>query len=84
MKTKEIRQYVKQLGEEGVVRVLESLNEKLNQNARDLKELAHYFDKVVTLTDNMADGFGAIKDRISRMEMKEEDLGPSTQSLDKD
>lgn len=84
LKTKEIRTYIKQQGEEGVIRVLESLSEQINQNARDMKELATYFDKVVELTGNMADGFGAVKERIQKMEAAHEDLGISTQSLDKD
>lgn len=98
MKTRDIRIIIKNAGSEmhGVVSVLERLNEEIQQQSRDTKELAHMFDK---LTDNMnamllvadnmkqfADKFLIDKkaaDSIGK-ERAHSDLGVSTQSLGED
>lgn len=86
MKTREIRQQITARGfDQGVIHVLEAQNEMLLQTRRDLTELATYFDKVVELTGNMADGVAKVRDKIQDMEAKQDDgLGISTNSLDKE
>lgn len=83
MKTREIRDRIKSMGfERGTVFCLEAMNEQSLQNARDLKELAHYFDKLVTSMDGMLSVAQTMKERIEKMPA-EEDLGPNTNALDK-
>lgn len=84
MKTREIRDYIASMGfERGTVHVLESLNEAINQNARDMKELAHMFDKMVDSMDGMMTVAGAMKDKLAHMQQKEDGLDGNTNALDK-
>jgi hypothetical protein len=85
MKTREIRERIKSMGfEQGVVYCLEAINETQQQNARDLKELATYFEKLVGSMDSMLVVAGNMKQVIQRSEPAEEDLGPNTQALDRE
>lgn len=85
MKTREIRDRVKAMGfEQGVIFCLEAINEMQAQHARDLKELATYFDKLVSTMDGMMNVAGAMKKMIEASDPVEEDLGPNTNALDKD
>lgn len=85
MKTKEIRDRIKSIGfERGTVYSLEAINEQLLQTRRDLRELAVYMDKLVDNMDGMLGVAARMKEVIERGEQKEEDLGPNTNSLDKE
>lgn len=85
MKTREIRDRVKSMGfERGVVYCLEAQNEMLIQTKRDLNELASYFDKMVDSLEGVVTVAERMKDVIDKGRLKEEDLGPNTNSLDKE
>lgn len=85
MKTREIRERVTAMGfEQGVVYCLEAMNEMQLQTKRDLNELAVYFDKMVASFDGMMVVAGKMKDVIDKNRLAEEDLGPNTNSLDKE
>lgn len=85
MKTREIREHIQSRGfERGVVYVLEAQNEMLIQTRRDLNELASYFDKMVDSLDGITIVAERMKDVIDKGRLKEEDLGPNTNSLDKE
>ena len=84
MKTREIKTLITNMGyERGSVHVLEALNEKINQQSRDLKELAHMFDKMIDSMDGMMTVAGRMKETIDKFgaEQAEEDLGASTQGI---
>lgn len=84
MKTKEIRERIGSMGfERGVVFVLEAQNEMLLQTRRDLSELASYFDKMVESFTGVITVAERMKETIDKNQMKEEELGPNTNSLDK-
>lgn len=85
MRTREIRDRITSMGfERGVVYSLEAQNEMLIQTRRDLNELAAYFDKMVDSLNGVVTVAERMKDVIDKGKMKEEDLGPNTNSLDKD
>lgn len=85
MKTREIRDRVRAMGfERGAVYCLEAINEELLQTRRDIKELATYFDKMVDSMSGMMTVAERMKDMIDKNKMSEEDLGPNTNSLDKE
>jgi hypothetical protein len=85
MKTKEIRERVKSMGfERGVMYALEAMNEAAIQDQRDLKELAHYFDKMVDAFNGViavADQMKSAVERIDKNRLSEEQLGANTHSL---
>lgn len=87
IKTREIKTILTNRGYElGTLHVLEALSEEIKQNARDLKELAHMFDKMVDSMDGMMAVAGRMKETIEKFgkEPDEEDLGPSTQGIGRD
>lgn len=87
IKTREIKTVIKAQGyERGTLFVLESLSEEVKQNARDLKELAHMFDKMVDSMDGMMTVAGRMKETIQKFDKEEAepDLGSSTQGLGRD
>lgn len=87
MKTREIRDRVKSMGfERGAVYVLEALNEELLQTRRDIRELAHHFDKLVDSMNGVMTVAGRMKETIEKFERPAEEdiLGPNTNSLDKE
>lgn len=79
MKTRDIRETISRRGNDGVIFVLESLNEQILQTRRDLNELATYFNKMV---DSM-DGMLAVAERMKQTieEPEADGLGSSTQSI---
>ncbi len=88
MKTKDIRITLQSRGfERGVAEVLEAINEEMLQTRRDLRELAHLFDKLTDTLNGMMTVAGNMKDVIDKYNMREDpahpELGPSTQGLDK-
>ena len=86
MKTREIRDRITSMGfDKGVVYCLEAINEEVLQSRRDLRELATYFDKLVSSMDGMMVVASNMKQLIDNSMMAEEDtLGPNTNALDKD
>lgn len=85
MKTREIRDRVKSMGfERGAVYCLEAINEELLQTRRDIRELATYFDKLVDSMNGITTVAERMKDVIDKAKLSEEDLGPNTNSLDKE
>lgn len=85
MQTREIRDRVKTMGHErGVVYCLEAINEQLLQTRRDLNELATYFDKMTDSLTGVVTVAERMKEVIDKNRMREEDLGPNTNSLDKE
>lgn len=85
MKTREIRDRVKSMGfERGVVYCLEAINEELLQTRRDIRELATYFDKMVDSMNGITTVAERMRDVIDKSRLAEEDLGPNTNSLDKE
>lgn len=85
MKTREVREHIQSRGfERGVVYCLEAQNEMLIQTKRDLNELASYFDKMVDSLEGVVTVAERMKDVIDKSRLKEEDLGPNTNALDKD
>lgn len=81
MKTKEIRERLHKQREQGLLSVLETMNEELLQTRRDLHELAHHFDKLVDTLNNVVEVQGQFKERILRNEQKDDDMNSSTNSL---
>lgn len=85
MKTREIKSILAARGfEKGTLHVLETINEEVQQNARDMKELAHMFDKMVDSMDGMMTVAGNMKDHLDKMRQKDDGLDPNTNSLDKE
>lgn len=85
MKTREIRERLTSMGyERGTLYVLEALNEMQLQTQRDIRELASYFDKMVDSFNGITTVAERMKDIIDKGTQKEEDLGPNTNSLDKE
>lgn len=86
MRTREIRDRFKSMGvERATLYCLEAINEELLQTRRDLQELATYFDKMVESFDGVVNVAARMKETIEKNEQRYEDeLGPNTNSLDKD
>lgn len=78
MKTKEIRE---RLRKNELLIVLETLNEQQLQTQRDLKELAHYFDKMVDTLNNVMVVADRMKSKIESFDHDKDDMNPSTNSL---
>lgn len=88
MKTREIRQHISAQGfERGVVFVLEAMNEQLQQCHKNTVELAKLIDRMSNVMSNYDAGAGAMKrslEQIQRGQKHEAELGPNTNSLDKE
>lgn len=89
MKTREIRDRVRSMGHErGILYCLEAINEELIQTRRDIKELATYFDQLVSSMDSMLIVAGNMRAKIDQVEGRGEELnellGPNTNDLGRD
>lgn len=88
MKTKDIRDYIRNMGHErGTVHVLEMLSEENHALRKQLTELAQMFNQMVDTMTGITEVAGAMRDQVDRFRKREQqahdELGISTNSLDK-
>lgn len=84
MKSRAIEDTIRSMGfEKGTVHVLQTINEDLQSQRKDLQELGMEFLKMIELVDQLANVSSVMKDRIEKLGKEPEDdgLDPNTQGL---
>ena len=84
MKTRDIKDFYKMHGEGGLIKILEGQNEQLKSLEKSITELALMQDKIIDTMTGVMTVAGNMKETIDRINNpKEEELGISTQSIDR-
>lgn len=85
MKTREIQGYIRSMGfEAGVVHVLQAINEDIQGQRQDLRELGKEFLSMIETMEKMVNLNAVMRDKVEKVsagQRVEDDLDPNTQGL---
>ena len=73
IRTTEIRTFVKASGEEGIIKVMEQMAERLSACEQQCQEMALMQLQMVKVIDQVTSGAGAMREQIEKMQGRDDD-----------